>query len=310
MCQESWSTSLQIKSIGLFSNAYALLILATLGWGCNAVAGKLATSGWEPFTLTFSRWLLVALVLLPFAWTHVQRDSKLIAKHWLFFLLFCGSLMALFNLLMYLALNHTTAINVSIEQASMPLFIILANFLVFSQRVSALQIVGVCLSIFGVLVTSTNGEPLKILENGLNRGDSIMLVGCFFYAVYTFALRWKPDVHWLTFIFLIAIGATLISFPFSMFEFFRVSMSMPSGSDWLILIFVVLVPSIICQLCFARGVELIGGNRAGLFINLVPLFGSLLAVLIIGEQFQWFHAVGLVMVVGGIMLAERFARTD
>lgn len=299
---------MQIKSFGLFGNAYALLILATLGWGGNAVAGKLATVGWEPFTLTFLRWFLVAVVILPFAWKPLRKDRAVIEKRWLFFLIVCGFAMGLFNLLMFLALNYTTAINVSIEQASMPLFIILANFVVLSQRVSFLQMVGVSLSILGVLLTSTNGAPLKLIENGLNKGDAIMLVACFFYATYTFGLGWKPKVHWLSFIWLIAVGACLISLPFALYELSTVSMSMPVPSDWLILLFIVIVPSIICQLSFARGVELLGGNRAGLFINLVPLFGSLLAVLVIGEQFQWFHAVGMIMVVGGIMLAERFAR--
>lgn len=294
----------------MFGNAYALLILATLGWGANAVAGKLATNGWEPFTLTGLRWLLVALVVLPFAWRHIRKDAAVIQKHWWGFLLFCGGLMALFNLLMFQALHFTTAINVSIEQASMPLFIILANFIVLSQRVTFLQMVGVTVSIIGVLVTSSHGAPLKILAEGLNRGDAIMLVACFMYAAYTFALRWKPGVHWLSFMFIIAVGATLMSVPFALYEQSHTPFTSPGAMGWLILVFIVIVPSIVCQLSFARAVELIGGNRAGLFINLVPLFGSLLAVIIIGERFEWFHAVGLVMVVGGILLAERFANND
>jgi len=298
---------LQIKSFGLLGNAYALLTLATLGWGGNAVAGKLATAGWDPFALTCLRWFLVTAVLLPFAARPVWHDRAVIVKHWWYFICVCGAAMALFNLLMYLALNHTTAINVSIEQASMPLFIILANFLVLSQRVSVLQIVGLSLTFVGVLLTSTRGEPLMIFSNGLNKGDAIMLLGCFFYAAYTFALRWKPDVSWMSFIFLIAVGASITCIPFAAYEMTDPTFSLPAPHDWLILFYIVLVPSILCQLCFARGVQLIGGNRAGLFINLVPLFGSLLAVLIIGETFQWFHAVGMALVVGGIMLAERFA---
>lgn len=285
-------------------------MLAALGWGGNAVAGKLAVGGWEPFTLTCVRWFFVMVVLLPFAWRPMRRDRIQIAQYWWFFIIICGVPMALFNLLMYLALNYTSVINVSIEQASMPVFIILANFLFLSQRVTLLQIVGVTLSILGVLVTSTNGEPLKIISNGLNKGDAIMLVGCLCYAAYTFALKWKPKVHWLTFMFLFGTGAFLTTIPFSVYELSTISMTMPKTSDLLILVYVVIVPSIVCQLSFARGVELIGGNRAGLFINLVPLFGSLLAVLIIGERFQWFHAAGMVLVVGGILLAERFAHSD
>ncbi len=291
----------------MFGNAYVLLIIATLGWGGNAVAGKLASAGWEPFTLTCIRWLAVVLVILPFAWRHMLADKELIAQRWWFFLFAGGVGMALFNLLMFLALNYTTAINVSIEQASMPVFIILANFIVFSQRVTALQIVGVVLSIVGVLVTTSNGDPLAIFNNGLNKGDAIMLLGCFFYAVYTFVLRWRPKVHWLSFMCLIGFGAFLMSVPFALYETRNTGFASPASSDWLIMLYIVLIPSIVSQLSFARSVELIGGNRAGLFINLVPVFGSVLAVLIIGEKFQLFHAIGMVLVIGGIMLAERFA---
>lgn len=300
-------TDTPASSTARFSNAYLLLIVAALGWGGNAVAGKIATGGWDPFTLTCIRWLLVTVLLLPFTWKHLKKDKELLrSRGWI--LLALGAFgMALFNMCMFLALNYTSAINISIEQAAMPVFIILANFLVLSQRVSILQIVGLLVATFGVVITATEGEPLKILAAGVNRGDVIMLLGCVFYAAYTFGLRWRPKVHWLTFMFGVALGAFLMTIPFSLFELSRSDVSLPAMRDWLVVLYIITVPSIICQLCFARSVELIGGNRAGLFINLVPIFGSLLAVLILSEQFRWFHMVGMVMVIGGIMLAEKFA---
>jgi len=294
----------------LFGNAYVLLIIATFGWGGNAVAGKLASSDWGPFTLTCIRWLLVVLVLLPFAWRHMVQDKSLIVKRWWFFMFAGGVGMALFNLFMFLALNYTTAINISIEQASMPVFIIMANFLILAQRVTALQIVGVVISIIGVLVTASEGDLVHVVKAGFNKGDVIMLMACFFYATYTFVLRWRPQVHWLTFMCLIAVGAFIMSVPFALFEVNQSGFTSPKISAWLLLLFIVIVPSITSQLSFAKSVELIGGNRAGLFINLVPVFGSILAVLIIGEQFQLFHAVGMVLVIGGILLAERFALAE
>lgn len=284
-----------------------LLLLATLGWAGNTVAGKFATGGWEPFTLTCLRWFLVVMVVLPFAWRHLLNDRKIIAQKWWYFLGVLGFCMALFNLLMFLALNYTTAINVSIEQAFMPVLIILANFVLLSQRVRWLQIIGVGLSIIGVWVTSTQGELLSLFDGGLNRGDAIMLLACVFYAAYTFALRWKPPVHWLSFMCLIALGAFLVSIPFALYAIATNDLEVPAKADWLVLVYIVIVPSIVSQLSFAKSVSLIGGNRAGLFINLVPLFGSILAVVLLGEQFRLFHAVGMVLVIGGILLAERFA---
>jgi len=206
---------------------------------------------------------------------------------------------------MYAALNHTSAINVSIEQAGMPVLIMLANFVFLAQRVRSLQILGLLLSIVGVMITTTSGEPLRFFTGGLNRGDALMLLACVFYAAYTFGLRWRPDVHWLSFMLVISVSAFSMSVPFVLWEVQHYPVSMPTSEGWLVMLFVVIFPTIVSQIAFARGVDLIGGNRAGLFINLVPVFGSVLAVLILGESFELYHATGMALVIGGIMLAER-----
>lgn len=292
---------------GVVSNAYLLLIIAPLLWGGNAVAGRLATADWQPFTLTSARWLCAAILLFPFAIGPMKRDWPILkSKLWLLFLL-GGFGMAMFNLFMYWALTYTTAINVSIEQASMPMLIMLANFIFLSQRVRWLQIAGLLLTLTGVLVTATAGEPGRFFSEGLNQGDAIMLVGCLFYAGYTFGLRWRPAIHWMSFMWVISISAFIITTPFAGWELAQGQFTMPGFNGWLVLLYVLIFPTVISQLAFARGVEMIGGNRAGLFVNLVPIFGSLLAVLILKEQFRWFHLAGLVLVLAGITLAERAA---
>ncbi len=290
-----------------FNNAYIVLIIAPLFWGGNAVAGKLATLDWQPFTITCFRWFLTMVILAPFALPHIKRGVNVHRKSWMTLFLLGAVGMAMFNLLMYLSLNYTTAVNVSIEQAAMPAMIMLANFIFLSQRVSVLQIVGLLACVLGVLITATEGQPWTFIEQGLNRGDAIMLLACVFYAGYTFGLRWKPTIHWLLFIWMIALGATTMSLPFMLWELSQQAFEMPSIRGWLVMFYVVVFPTVVSQISYARGVELIGGNRAGLFINLVPIFGSLLAVLVLGEQFHLYHAAGLVLVVGGIMFAERFS---
>ncbi len=290
----------------LFGNPYVLLTLTTVFWGGNAVAGKLASFDWQPYTITATRWFLTTMLLLPFAWAHLKKDKDILKRHWHIFAgLSLG--MALFNLCMYQALNYTTAINVAIEQASMPVMIMLANFFLFSQRTTTLQVIGLICSIVGVLVTTTSGRPWLFFTEGLNFGDAIMLVACLFYAGYTIGLRWRPKVHWLTFMWVISICAFTITIPFVWWELGQKGFSFPPIKGWAVIAYIIIFPTILAQIFFARGVELIGGNRAGQFINLVPIFGSLLAILVLGERFQWFHAVGLVMVVGGILLAEKFA---
>ena len=294
-----------MKSV--FNNAYVLLTLATLLWGGNSVAGKLASFDWQPFTITSARWLLTAFLLLPFAWPHLKRDWQILTTDWKTLAALGAFGMALFNLLMYLALNHTSAINVSIEQASMPVMIMLANFVLFSQRTSALQITGLICSIVGVLVTTTGGKPWLFFTEGLNFGDAVMLLACVFYAGYTIGLRWRPKVHWLTFIWMISVSAFAMTVPFFVWEIQQQPFTLPPAKGWLVVGYVIIFPTIVSQIFYARGVELIGGNRAGQFINLVPIFGSLLAILILKEKFHWYHAAGLIMVVGGIWLAEKYA---
>jgi len=276
----------------LTGNAYLLLILAPLLWGGNAVAGRLASSHWEPFTLTSIRWAVATLLLLPFAWRGLKADWPVLKTKWPVLFALGAFGMSLFNLFMYLALNHTTAINASIEQASMPVAIMLLNFVFLSQRVGVIQIVGVVLTLIGVLITATAGEPLSFFTNGLNRGDAIMLLACLFYALYTFGLRWRPPVQWMSFMWVISISAWVMTLPFAAWELSQAPFQMPAFNGWLILVYVVIFPTILSQLAYARGVELIGSNRAGLFINLVPIFGSLLAVLIVSERSATLPASG------------------
>ena len=184
-----------MRPASAFNNPYFVLVMATLFWGGNAIAGKLESQDWQPFTVTLTRWLIVAIILIPFAKDHIRKDWPVIRKNWLVLCLLSAFSMALFNLLMYLALHFTSAINVSIEQASMPAMIMLANFLILSQRISFLQMIGLLASIIGVLIICTGGDISSLFRHGVNRGDAYMLLACAFYAAYTFGLRWRPDLH-------------------------------------------------------------------------------------------------------------------
>lgn len=289
----------------VFDNAYLLLILATLAWGGNAVAGKMAAGDWLPFTITSTRWLIVVVVLFPFVHSHLRSERKIILANAAKLFALGGLGMGGFNLLMYLSLNYTSAINVSIEQASMPVVILLLNFLILRQRVVWQQLCGLVIAICGVWLTTARGQPLSLFESGLNRGDAVMLFACVLYASYSVGLRWKPKISWQSFMFCLAFCAFLMSVPFTAYELWHQDQPALQSVDWLVLAYVVVFPSLLSQLFFARGVELIGANRAGQFINLVPIFGALLAVVVLGELFRWYHAVGLLLVLGGIALAER-----
>lgn len=290
-----------------FGNAYLLLAVASLFFAGNAIAGKLAAGVVTPVTLTFFRWTIATMVIVFLARKHLRRDLGPLGRQWgLVFAL--GALgFAAFNLSLYLALNYTTAINVTIEQSAMPVTIMLVNFIAFRQRIRALQGLGVIATIAGVAITVSHGDPWSILVGGVNRGDAIMMGAVLLYSGYAVALRFKPAVHGLSLLAGMAVSAWLFTAPFFAVEVAASGLILPSPKGWAIVAYSALFPAIVSQLFFMRGVELIGSNRAGVFINLVPLFGALLAVMVLGETFQGFHLAGLVLVLGGIAVAERFA---
>lgn len=286
------------------AKAYLLLTITTLGWGGNVIAGKTAVGHISPALLSSGRWILAVTVLMPFAWPHLRREWPVIRSH-LLFLLIMGCLgFALFNNFYYIALNHTSAINGSIEQASMPLLVFAANFLLFGQRVSIGQIIGFFISLVGVCLVATNGNIAGILRLDVGYGDALLILSICFYGAYTVALRWMPKLHWMSSITVLSIGAILGCVPFTWLEFSGGTTTTPDIQGWLVLLYAAIVPSIISQACYIRGVALIGPNRGGLFINLVPIFGTFFAVSLLGEQLQIHHVVGLALVLGGIALAE------
>jgi len=215
---------------------------------------------------------------------------------------------AIFNGLMYLSLNYTSAINVAIEQASMPLIVFLLNYLIFKTKVTAYQIVGFVITLFGVAITVTRGNLLGLGEQSLNIGDIIMLCAVMVYGIYSVALTKKPNIHPMSFLSVLGLSELITSTPLVLLEASNNTLLWPDITGWGVIIYAAIFPSIVSQLFWVLGLEKIGSNRGGVFINLVPIFGALLAVLILGEQFQAYHAAGLMLVLGGIAFAQKSAQ--
>jgi len=285
-------------------NAYVLLLLTTLFWGGNAVAGKLAVGHISPMLLTTLRWGLACVVLAAFGWPRLKADWAVIRKRLGYLTLLSSAGFTAFNLSLYSALLFTSAINVSIEQAGMPILIFLANFILFHLRVTWAQIVGFVVSLAGVVLTAAHGEPARLLDLDVNFGDALMLIALVVYSGYTVALRFRPAVHWQSLMIVMCGAAAITSLPFSVGEYLYGAAILPDARGWAVVGFTALFPSILSQVFYIRGVELIGANRAGLFMNLVPIFGTLLSIVLLGEAFHAYHAVAMAMVLGGIAMAE------
>lgn len=293
-----------------FSNAYLLLTLAALFWAGNAIGGKFALGVITPTTLTFLRWAVATVLVGLIAAPKLRQDFAAARRHWRQLLTLGAVGLGAFNLSLYAALEYTTAINVTIEQSAMPILIILINYVLYRQRIRALQGLGIALTIAGVVLTVTHGNPFALLESGINRGDGIMVIAILLYSGYTVALRNRPAMHWLSLLFVLCVGAMLLATPFYLVEGIRDGFTVPPLRGWMIVGYGVLFPTLGSQLFFIRGVELIGANRAGVFINLVPIFGTVLAVLVLAEAFRLHHLLGLILVLGGITLVERYRRTE
>ena len=292
----------------MLRNAYVLLVLTTLFWAGNAVAGKLAIGHISPMLLNTMRWMVGGAVLGVLFRDVIRAEWPVVRQNAALLFLLGGFGFTGFSVALYAGVVHTTAINVSIEQAAMPVVVFLANFLLFRTGVTAAQVAGFLLSVAGVALTISHGEPARLMEMDFNVGDLMMLAGVLCYGGYTAALRLKPGLRWQTFLFALMLAGFVTSLPFSAWEFASGAGTAPTATGWALVAYTALFPSLLGQAFYIRGVEMIGANRAGLFINLVPIFATLLSILVLGEAFHAYHAAALAMVLGGIWLAENSGR--
>ena len=274
-------------------------------WAGNGIAGRLAVDQVSPMVLTCLRWVIVVAILTPLVGRQVVAEWPQLKERWLFTTLMGIFGLTAFNALFYAAAHHTSAINITLFQGSIPVFVLVAMVLVFHARVIPLQIIGMIVTLIGVTIVSVKADWQILKTLALNIGDVWMLIACVFYSIYTLGLRYRPEMPGLVFFAAMAVVAFASSLPLVGVEMIQGTAQFPTPKGWLILLYVALMPSLLSQIFFIRGVELIGPARAGLFVNLVPVFGALLAVMLLGEPFALYHAIGLALVLGGIWLSER-----
>jgi drug/metabolite transporter (DMT)-like permease len=284
--------------------AYLLLSFTALCWGANAIFGRLAVGENSPMALTMLRWLIVLLLLIVVAHRQVRRDWPVLRSR-MTYLAVMGALgFTAFNAVYYVAAHWTSAVNIGILQGALPVFVLIGAFAAYRTRVGALQIAGVVVTMLGVALVASRGDLARLAGLAINLGDFLMVVACLLYAGYTVALQRRPPVGALSLFTALAAAAFVASLPLVLIEAALGHLQWPSGRGWVIIGLVSLFPSFLAQICFIRGVTLIGPGRAGVFINLVPVFASILAVAVLGETVAAFQAIALVLVLGGIWLSE------
>ncbi|KZK92198.1 putative DMT superfamily transporter inner membrane protein [Pseudovibrio sp. Ad5] len=291
----------------LYSRPMLLLVLTTLMWSGNAVASQLAVGHVSPMVIVFLRWGIVAALMSLIAWRDLVASWADIRPHLISIALMAAFGFSGFNGLFYLAAHNTTAVNMGILQGSIPMIVVIGAYFLFGARVTLIQFIGILLTLLGVFVVASQGSLQVLLNLHINPGDALMLVAAVFYAGYTLALRNRPKVPALAFFAMMAFVASLVSLPMLAVEYSQETLVWPSVQGWLVILYISLCPSFLAQIFYMRGVELIGPNRAGVFVNLVPVFASVMAIVLLGEVFAFYHGAALALVLGGIWIAEKFA---
>jgi drug/metabolite transporter (DMT)-like permease len=215
---------------------------------------------------------------------------------------------ASFNTIQYIGLQHTLAMNGLLIGSASPLIIALWTLVLFGERLTGVQAAGLALSLAGVLSIITRGELADLAGLAFNQGDVWLVGGAVIYAFYSAYLRRRPPIHPISFLaVIIGIGALLIV-PFAVWEASTGYVIRSTPLTWGSFLFVATVPSLLAFVCFNRGIELIGANRAGPFFHLVPAIGAVLAVLLLGEEPALYHAAGFALILSGIALTQRRGR--
>lgn len=287
-----------------WQSAWTLLILANLFWAGNIVLGRGVAGQVPPITLAWWRWTGAFVVAFAFAWPHLRRDFPILLRHWKLMLLLAATGIASYNTMSYIGLTSTTALNVLLLQSALPLIIIVWAFALFAERPSPRQAAGVAISLGGVAAIAAHGSLQALASLQLNRGDVWIMVAMAIYGVYAVMLRRRPAVHPLSFLVAaMGLGSCMI-LPFMLWELAQGATVEGGLPSWLAIAYTAIFPSFIAYLFFNRGVELVGSALAGQSMHLMPLFGSILAVLFLGEAFHPFHAAGIALIATGILLAS------
>lgn len=282
-----------------------LVVLPGLFWAGNSIVARSIAGDIPPIGLAFWRWAVAALLVLPFAWPHLRRDLPAMRRNWPIMLVLTALGVAIYNTFLYIGAQTTTALNLVMLQTTMPLVVFVASFLVFGQQVTRVQAGAIAISLLGAVTLISHGDPAVLTELQFKRGDLWMLAAIVCYAFYTALLRLRPQVHGLSFACAtFALGA-LFLLPFYVAET-MLGRPMPvTTTSVLAIAYVALFASVLAYLAFNRIVELLGANTAGMVVHLVPVFGTILAVLLLGESLHLYHGVGIALIATGIWLATR-----
>jgi drug/metabolite transporter (DMT)-like permease len=287
--------------VGSRRTVYVMLVLVMLMWSGNSIVARALHEDVPPFTLAFVRWGGASLIALPLAWRRIVADRAAIRRHWLVIPMLGMVGVGTFNGFMYSGLQYTTAANSLLVQAAIPALVLLFDFLLFRSRPRLAQVIGCIVAAAGVWVIISQADPAAMARLHFNHGDALVMCAVVLWALYTVLLRIRPAINGLSFLAITILIGALAMAPFAAVELqtraVHLTPAVLAG-----IAYVIVFPSIVAYFMFNKAVAEIGAADAGQVINLQPLFGALLASLLLGEPFHAYHIAGMVLILAGIAL--------
>ena len=286
-------------------NPHLFLTLASLFWGFNAIASRLAIDEISPMSLVSGRWLGVMIILSIICRHQLSLGFQVFKSNykWMIMMGLCG--FTTFNSLYYISAHHTVAINLGIVQSTTPAFIMIISMFWLKTRINLKQVSGLLITFIGVSIVISNGNLASLLRLKLNNGDLLLIVACIFYAIYAVGLRKRPEINDVLLMAFFSYVAFIGSLPGLIFEITQYSFFFPTFKGLMILSVIIIFPSLLAQILFMKGVKIVGPALSGLYTNLVPIFTSLLAIIILDEVFHIYHLISLIIIFLGIYIFDR-----
>jgi drug/metabolite transporter (DMT)-like permease len=284
-----------------------MLVCATLFWAGNFIIGKFAyLENIPPYSLAFLRWCLVWLILLPFTYKEILRLKDNIKKNLSLFFILGFTSVCIFTSFTYNALNYTQVINASLFNTAIPVTIILVCFLLKIEKTNLFQISGLLISVLGILAIITKLDLNILLTLNFNKGDLFMIVAIIAWGIYSAYLRKRTfEVSLLSLVHIICTFGLIFLLPLFVLDLVQGRIIEISSNLFYILIYIAIFPSIGSYYCWAGAVSIIGANRAGIFLSLIPLFSTIFAILFFNEKFLFFHFIGSVLIILGLFLSNK-----
>jgi drug/metabolite transporter (DMT)-like permease len=291
-----------------WASAYVLLTLTALFWSGNFVVGRGIHGAVPPITLAFWRWLVALCVLLPFALKPMLQERDALLRHWKIRTLLGVLGVGLFNTLVYIGLGSTTATNGVLLNSTIPVLIVLISWLFMGQRISRLQLAGIALSLAGVTTIVVKGDVSGLLRLQYTTGDLWVFAAPISWALYTVLLRRRPPgLSSLAFLGATVAVGLAFNVPLFLAELATGARMEVRPASFAAIAYIGVFPSVLAYLFWNRAVAEVGANRSGMFVHLIPVFGTLLAIVLLGESFHLYHATGIALILLGIVLATRTA---